>query len=58
MLHYDPNKRISALDALKSPWLNMEPNYNYIMNDEEFEEFCKRNVESSDNSSEKPIENE
>lgn len=42
MLHYDPNQRISAREALEHPWLKMEANYDYFMNQEEYAEFCQK----------------
>lgn len=55
MLHFDPNKRISALEALNHPWLNMPSNYEYQMNQDEYNEFCSklRQPEDSEASSER-----
>jgi len=55
MLHFDPSKRISALEALNHPWLNMPSNYEYQMNQDEYNEFCSklRQPEDSEASSER-----
>lgn len=37
MLVYEPEKRATAQDMLESPWLKMEPNFDYKMNDREHE---------------------
>jgi len=37
MLEYYPEKRISAQDLLKHPWLNMPANYDYLMSEREYE---------------------
>lgn len=37
MLIYNPENRATAQDMLKSPWLNMEPNFEYKMTDREYE---------------------
>lgn len=37
MLEYYPEKRISAQELLKHPWLNMPANFDYLMSDREYE---------------------
>jgi len=37
MLEYEPDKRATAQEMLKNPWLNMEPNFDYKMSDREYE---------------------
>ena len=36
MLEYQPEKRITAQEALKHPWLYMPSNYDYYMNEKEY----------------------
>ena len=37
MLNYDPDKRISAQELLKHKWLNMPANFEYTMNEKEYQ---------------------
>ena len=37
MLEYYPEKRISAQELLKHPWLNMSADFDYLMTDREYE---------------------
>jgi serine/threonine protein kinase len=37
MLEYYPEKRISAQELLKHPWLNMPADFDYLMTDREYE---------------------
>ena len=37
MLEYYPEKRISAQELLKHPWLNMPADFDYLMSDREYE---------------------
>lgn len=37
MLIYNPEKRATAQEMLQSPWLNMEPNFEFKMTDREYE---------------------
>lgn len=37
MLGYYPEKRISAQELLKHPWLNMPADFDYLMSDREYE---------------------
>ena len=37
MLQYYPEKRISAQELLKHPWLNMPADFDYLMSDREYE---------------------
>lgn len=37
MLIYEPEKRATAQEMLSSPWLNMEPNFDYKMSEREYE---------------------
>jgi serine/threonine protein kinase len=37
MLEFYPEKRITAQELLKHPWLNMPANFDYLMSDREYE---------------------
>ena len=43
MLEYYPEKRATARQMLKHPWLKMSANFNYLMNDKEIENYNKNN---------------
>lgn len=51
MLEYYPEKRISAQDLLKHPWLNMPANFDYLMSDREYEKMMmiKKNAKKEKN---------
>jgi len=52
MLEYYPEKRASAQDLLKHPWLNMPSNFDYLMSDREYEKMMmiKKNSKKEKNS--------
>jgi len=51
MLEYYPEKRISAEELLKHPWLNMPTNFEYLMSDREYEKMMmiKKNAKKEKN---------
>jgi serine/threonine protein kinase len=51
MLEYYPEKRISAQELLKHPWLNMPANFDYLMSDREYEKMMmiKKNAKKEKN---------
>ncbi len=53
MLEYYPEKRISAQELLKHPWLNRPANLDYLMSDREYEKMMmtKKNAKKERNSS-------
>lgn len=42
MLNWDPDKRVPAQKMLEHPWLKMPANYDTKMNEDEMQEFHKR----------------
>ena len=58
MLQYYPEKRISAQELLKHPWLNMPADFDYLMSDREYEKMMmiKKNAkkEKSEKAPEEP----
>lgn len=52
MLEYYPEKRASAQELLKNPWLNMPANFDYLMSDREYEKMMmiKKNAKKDKNS--------
>lgn len=44
MLHCQPEKRATALECLESEWLNMPPEENYKMSDEEYQTYLKNKI--------------
>ena len=42
MLEYYPEKRISAQDLLKHPWLNNSADFDYLMSDREYEKMMMK----------------
>ena len=46
MLEYYPEKRATARQMLKHPWLKMPANFDYLMNDKEIEQY---NINSNNN---------
>jgi len=51
MLEYYPEKRISAQELLKHPWLNMPANFDYLMSEREYEKMMmiKKNAKKEKN---------
>lgn len=51
MLEYYPEKRISAQELLKHPWLNMPADFDYLMSDREYEKMMmvKKNAKKEKN---------
>ena len=51
MLEYYPEKRVSAQELLKHPWLNMPAEFDYIMSDREYEKMMmiKKNAKKEKN---------
>lgn len=51
MLGYYPEKRITAQELLKHPWLNMPANFDYLMSDREYEKMMmiKKNAKKEKN---------
>ncbi len=51
MLKYYPEKRASAQELLKHPWLSMAANFDYSMTDREYEKFMmtKKNAKKEKN---------
>ena len=51
MLEYYPEKRISAQELLKHPWLNMPSNLDYLMSEREYEKMMmiKKNAKKEKN---------
>lgn len=43
MLEWYPERWASAKEMLDHPWLKMEPNYDYVMNESEFQKMMLRN---------------
>ena len=56
MLEYYPEKRISAQELLKHPWLNMPANFDYLMSDREYEKMMmiKKNAKKEKSSNAYP----
>ena len=59
MLEYYPEKRVSARQMLRHPWLKMPPNFQYIMNDDEIKNYNNKNKKNNnnENNNENNIEN-
>ena len=56
MLEYFPEKRATARQMLKHPWLNMPPNFNFLMNEDEIKNYNlikKNNLENNNDEIEK-----
>ena len=59
MLEYYPERRISAQELLKHPWLSMPANLDYTMSDREYEKMMmvKKNAKREKNSNSNNEEN-
>ncbi len=43
MLEWYPERRATAKEMLDHPWLKMQPNYDYVMNETEFQRMMLKN---------------
>ena len=53
MLRYYPDSRATAQEMLKHPWLNMPPNFDYLMSDREYQAMMMKSKEKKKKKTEK-----